>query len=120
MDAGAPLSLTWSEQSYTVLIRSFRCEFELASRLPYSLAVEVVTDNVTPARREPADTTAQVNADIDGGGRIGGNGGHSGLTSAVASIQSAMKKVQDFRTATVSQINAVLKPINEARAIATV
>jgi DNA-binding winged helix-turn-helix (wHTH) protein len=46
--------------------------------------------------------------------------GNSGLTRAVASIQSALKKVQDFRTATISQINAVLTPINEARAIATV
>lgn len=120
MDAGAPLSLTWSEQSYTVLIRSFRCEFELASRLPYSLAVEVITDNVAPGgATASADTTAQVNADITAVAASAATVGHSGLSSAVASIQSAMKKVQDFRTATVAQINAVLKPINEARAIAT-
>jgi hypothetical protein len=120
LKAGEPLALTWSERSYTVIIRSFRCEFELAWRIPYSLGVEVVSDNVTPITAGTSlDTTAQVNADATAVAASAATVGNSGLTRAVSSIQSALKAVQDFRTATISQINAVLTPINQARAIVT-
>ncbi|MDR6511452.1 hypothetical protein J2792_002324 [Novosphingobium capsulatum] len=120
LKAGEPLALTWSERSYTVIIRSFRCEFELAWRIPYSLGVEVVSDNVTPITAGTSlDTTAQVNADATAVATSAASVGNTGLTGAVSSIQSALKSVQDFRTATVSQINAVLTPINQARAIVT-
>jgi len=120
MEAGAPLALTWSELSYTVVIRSFRCEFELASRIPYAIAVEVIADNVAPITATTSvDTSAQVAADISAIAASAGAVGHSGLSGAVASIQNAMQSVQDFRAATVKQINAVLTPINQARAIVT-
>lgn len=120
LKAGEPLALTWSERSYTVIIRSFRCEFELAWRIPYSLGVEVVSDNVTPITAGTSlDTTAQVNADATAVATSAAGVGNTGLTGAVSSIQSALKSVQDFRTATIAQINTVLTPINQARAIVT-
>jgi hypothetical protein len=45
---GQPLTLTYSQFNYTVIIKEFSAQYQRASKLPYSITLTVVQNNTAP------------------------------------------------------------------------
>jgi hypothetical protein len=119
-DQGKPLALTYSAFAYTVIIRSFVGEFLLASRIPYQITCEVVSNDALPVTDLAQPSVQQLVTD-DANSAVGLAAliGDSGLTGAVGSVSTALGTITDFTTSSLAQIRALLMPINQARAVAT-
>jgi len=122
--AGKKLTLTWSELRYQVVIREFRATFERSYQIPYNIVLEVVADEAQPQATlvekvsvdslidydaiAAADLVAALQAqqEIDAGPVT-----TSTMAGAFGSLQSALKAVSSFATATQSQLASVLQPL---------
>lgn len=114
--AGNALALTWSELSFTVVIKTFECSFVRSYRLQYSITCEVVADRTSPITTITAPSFEQAVADDQAtadalAARIGNNP----LVNAVAAVRTALGTINNLVTAARSEINAVLQPIQDAR-----
>jgi hypothetical protein len=110
--SGRKLTLTWSEFRYAVVISSFRGQFERFYKIPYSIALMVVQDLARPQETAPnAGIDEALLDDNTSAQTIGDAIGDSSLTSLLASLDSAIKAVSSFATATQSTINSVMTPI---------
>lgn len=115
--AGKPLLLTWSELSFLVVIRRFVANFERSYQLPYQITCEVVEDRAAPVT-ELATTSLddQMLEDQDAANGLGDEIGDSQLSKLLTSLDTAVRKVSDFATATQATINSVLEPIAAVQA----
>lgn len=117
---GHQLPLTWSRRSYTIVIESARFDFRLAWRIQYTITCTVVSNDTAPVTAIPSPSAEQViNDDMTEATTMAATVGNTGLTGALASVQSALKGVSNFATASLAQIKSVLQPINAARAQVT-
>lgn len=126
--SGKKYTLTWSEFRYQVVIREFKATFERTYQIPYNLTLEVVQDEAQPLidlAEQPsidslidydaiaaADLVAALQAqqEIRAGGVT-----TTTMAGAFGSLQSAIKSVSSFATATQSQLNSVLQPLATLR-----
>lgn len=110
--AGKELLLTWSEFSYFVVVQSFRCTFERAYKLPYSitcLVVENATSPVTVVASPGMDEALR--DDMTRAGSLGSLIGDGALSGLLATLDTAIAAVSSFATAAQSTINSVLIPL---------
>lgn len=110
--AGAPLSLTWSELSYTVVIRSFVPDFRAFYEIPYAISCEVVEDLSAPVD-EAAEPSLDDALDDDMGIALdmGEDIGDADLMGQLGALQGALDAVQDIFNAGASELNSILAPL---------
>ncbi|NIG17427.1 hypothetical protein F3J37_01875 [Pantoea sp. Al-1710] len=118
-DAGEKLTLTLDDYSFTVVITSFTPVYEFIYRRPYSIEVAIVANNASPLKVDALTGALQGLLDSDIGQALGLSDiiDVSTVTSAVTTVQSAVKEVTDFAHATVEQVQAVVRPIIAAQTI---
>ncbi len=115
-EAGLPLSFTYSQFSYQVLITSFEARFQAGPYTPYSIALEVIADNTAPITVAPDPSPEQlVNDDLDSANGLAGDIGDATLTGMMGELSSAITTIGSFATATASALNALQVPIGLAQ-----
>lgn len=115
--AGKPLDLSWRDFSYTVLISSFSAEFDRFYEIPYSISLEVLEDKTNRPEKAPSlGYTDLISADAKTATAQASEIGDGHLSSAMASLNSAIAAVSDFAKTTTKEINSVLGPLADAKA----
>lgn len=116
-DAGQPVTLTLDGYSFTVVITEFTPIYEFVYRRPYNIEVAVVTRNDSPTKIDALTGAldALVNSDVGTALGLSSIIDVASVTSAVATVQSAVKNVQDIAHATVSTVQTIVRPIIAAQ-----
>ena len=110
--AGKELLLTWSEFSYFVIVQSFRCSFERAYKLPYSITCIVVEDATSPIKTITySGVDEAMREDMTSATTLGDSIGDIELSGLLATLDTAIQTVSSFATAAQSTINSVLTPL---------
>lgn len=111
--AGQMVRLTWGEFAYTVLITRFEGVFSSAREIPYSLVVEVESDDATTG---PADSQVSPTQMITGDtASATAAAATPDLAGVMGGVQSAVAQVGNFVTATKAQLQTVLQPVLAAQ-----
>ncbi len=114
---GEQVTLSWSSLKYLVVIRSFRPTFERQWQIGYSIKCEVVQDltGLPSSQVKPASLDAAVKSDAATAGTLAASVNNSGISSAISSVQSAVKSISSFATATKAEIASVVGPVLAAQ-----
>jgi hypothetical protein len=113
---GLPLVLTWSELAYSVVIRSFRADFEQRFQIPYTISFIVVKDRTSPSAGTRANVDDAIRGDMATATSLGAQVGDSTLSGLLGTLGSAVGAVSSFAKATQSTINSVLAPVGAVTA----
>ncbi|MEN7527028.1 hypothetical protein [Cupriavidus sp. DL-D2] len=114
--AGVPVVLTWSEQSYAVLIHTFEPVFRLFHKIPYQITCEVIEDlTLSTAGTGDASIDDLINGDILDASGLAESIGDFTLTGLMNTVNSAISGVSSFANAAQSTLNSVLQPIAAVR-----
>lgn len=114
--AGVPVVLTWSEQSYAVLIHAFTPVFRRFYKIPYQITVEVIEDlTLSTAGTGDASIDDLINGDILDASGLAESIGDFTLTGLMNTVNSAISGVSSFANAAQSTLNSVLQPIAAVR-----
>ncbi|MGJ7529859.1 hypothetical protein [Variovorax sp. GB1P17] len=106
---GAPQQLTVFDSTYTVVIERFEFKTERFYKVPYSIVVQVVSDDSQPVESLTGeDFDTGIEDDCDTLGDMANTIGDSTLTSAVSGLSTAVGAVQSFASATGSVVSGVL------------
>lgn len=118
-DAGEQLTLTLDNYSFTVVITSFTPVYEFIYRRPFTIEVAIVSNNASPLKVDALTGALEGLIDSDIGKSLGLADiiDVDSVTSAVTTVQSAVKEVTDFAHATVKQVQSVVRPIVAAQVI---
>jgi hypothetical protein len=118
-DAGEQLTLTLDNYSFTVVITSFTPVYEFIYRRPFTIEVAIVSNNASPLKVDALTGALQglINSDIGKSLGLADIIDVDSVTSAVTTIQSAVKEVTDFAHATIEQVQSVVRPIVAAQVI---
>ncbi len=113
---GKQLAFSFGDLSYQVVIQHFTADFQRRYQMPYSITLEVVEAENLKAGLPAVPSVASL---LDGDGQtasfLSDLFGDSGISSAIATVRSAVNAVSDFAKATTAEINAILEPIRQAR-----
>jgi hypothetical protein len=91
LNAGAPVSLSWGDRLYTVIVANFTSRERYSNWIPYSVTCDVVRDETLAGGSQPPTLLAQVSQDITSA---------LGLTpDTLASVQTAIGQAQTLATA---------------------
>ncbi|MBB5508162.1 hypothetical protein [Paraburkholderia atlantica] len=114
--SGQATNVTWSEFSYLVVVRRFSPVYERFYEIPYQIECEVIAD-LTQAVTSLSTLGANdlINGDTSFASGLLDKIGSPTLTSAFASVRSAISAVSDFATAAQSTLNSVLLPVQQFR-----
>jgi prophage DNA circulation protein len=108
---GLPLSLTWSELAYTVVIKSFHADFERSYQIPYTISCTVVQDRTSPLAGTTISVDDTIRGDMASAQRLGAQIGDTPLSGLLDTLDSAIGSVSSFAKATQATINGVLGPV---------
>jgi len=116
-DAGQQVTLTLDGYSFTVVITEFTPIYEFVYRRPYTIEVAVVTRNDSPTKIDALTGAldALVNSDVGTALGLSSIIDVASVTSALATVQSAVKNVQDIAHATVTTVQTIVRPIIAAQ-----
>ena len=118
--AGFPLALTWGEHAYTVVIARFEADEERFYEIPYTITLEVISDDSLPVNAGASVGIDQmVETDQAKATGLADRIGDSKLSTLVGNLQTSLSKVQSFATATQTTINGVLNTVGNAQAQVT-
>jgi hypothetical protein len=115
---GKPLTLSWDEFLFSVVIRTFQCEFKSFYRVPYRIVCEVVEDKTTPVTdiASPGIDTL-VKDDLATANALASAAGNAAVSAQMALVSTAIANIPDFATAPPRAISAALQPIDAARTL---
>lgn len=115
--AGKALDLHWSELSYSVSIKSLKCDFCRDYDLPYTISCVVVADKSSPvtAIADPG-IDEWIGADMSSANDLGDLIGDGPLSGLLGTLNTAISGVSSFATAAQSTINGVLQPLAAVQA----
>ncbi|MBU9823200.1 hypothetical protein J1782_25240 [Rahnella sp. BCC 1045] len=118
-DAGEQVTLTLDGYSFTVVITAFTPTYEFIYRRPYTIEVAVVSSNASPLRVDALTGAldALVNSDVGTALGLSDVINVSSVTSAVTTVQTAVKAVTDIAHATVDTVQTIVRPIVAAQVI---
>jgi hypothetical protein len=115
--AGKELKLGWSELSYLVLVKTFRCDFERSYFQPYSISCVVVADLSSPVSSIANPGVDEwIGQDMASAMTLGGLIGDGPLSGLLGALGSAIGAVSSFATAAQSTLNSVLGPLAAVQA----
>lgn len=110
---GRPVLLAFLGLKYNVVIKSFKFVVEAFFRVSYTIDLEVIKDLTQPSHASNATSLSDsIRGDSISAVALGGKIADLTLTSALASMDAAIKSVSDFATATQATINSVLAPVS--------
>lgn len=113
--AGKPLSLTWMDFSYTVVIESLTCSFMRFYRLPYSITCKVVKDQTQPTTVQvPLSFDAAIMGDFNAAAALAATIGDGPLSGLITVLNSAISAVSDIAN-TQGAIDSILGPIKDVQ-----
>lgn len=87
--AGNPISLTWGDFNYTVVIQSFECDFTKPHWQPYRLSCVILRDEAQGDPNGPLSLVDQVKSDIGNALGINVDAVASGVSQALGTAQQA-------------------------------
>lgn len=111
--AGAPVTLSFGDALYSVVISEFTYDVERFYEVPYSIVCEVVRDD-TVTTTGPGVHEMML-TDNDQAQTLGGDIGDDQLSGLLSNLDTAIKGVSDFANAASSQIASVMTPILAVR-----
>jgi hypothetical protein len=116
-DAGEQLTFTLGDYSFEVVVAEFVPVYEFVFRRPYSIKLEIVQRNDTPAKVDAltGSLDALINSDVGQSLNLSSVINVQAVTDAVTAVQTAVQQVQDFANATVSAVQSVVRPIVAAQ-----
>jgi hypothetical protein len=113
---GAPLRLTVFNNVYTVIVQRYDYQLERFYKIPYSITVEVIEDKTQPVEKVPlSGFETVIRADSGSLLNLGSLLGDGPLNSALSGLDSAIRSVSSFASASSSVIQSVLRPIAEVQ-----
>lgn len=105
---GAPLPVTFFDSTYTVVISKFRFVVERYYKVGYSITLEVVSDDSQPVQTiAPSGFDTAIDADNDSMMGLGDLIGDGPLSSALGVLDTAVRGVSSFATATNTVVQQV-------------
>lgn len=113
---GLPLVLSWSEMVYSVVIKSYRADYEQRFQIPYTICCLVVKDRTSPSTGAQASVDDSIRGDMATASTLGAQVGDSTLSSLLGTLGGAINSVSSFAKATQSTINGVLGPVGAVTA----
>ena len=115
--AGNALYLIWDQLGYQVVIESFQADFERYYKLPYHIKCVVVKDLSAPVTTiAAAGIDDAITADLSTVDSFGVSLGDGPLSTLIGTLDTAIRTVSSFATATQSVINSVLGPLAAVKA----
>lgn len=112
---GLPLWLSWSQLSFSVVIKSFKADYEQRFQMPYSISCLIVKDLTRPTSGGQAGIDDVMQGDMATAKTLGAQVGDSTLNGLLGTLGSAISNVSSFAQAAQSTINGVLAPIAAVR-----
>jgi hypothetical protein len=122
--AGLPVTFSWSNHVYQVVIKSFQPEYQRPDRVPYALTLEILQDSTQPAATPPqdddgdfSDALGDIGTALAGlsGGLIPPLAGLSATGAAVlASVNTAIGLAQSFGPGAAFGIPSALSGLQSA------
>lgn len=115
--AGKPLTLTWAEFAYQVVIRSYKVDYQRAYQLPYQIECEVLEDS-TQAITEVASPGVDrlIAEDMAEAEKLASGIGDGPLSALLGGLNQAIRTVGSVASAVSSTLNSVLQPLADVRA----
>lgn len=109
---GLPLTLTWSQFSYSVVIKDFKPNYERSYQIPYSIVCQVVQDLTKPIPiLVPASYNDAVQALLTEAQDLAILANQTNVTSAIAALAVAINAIPDLNLATEAQLATVVTPL---------
>jgi hypothetical protein len=110
--SGKQCVLTWSELAYLVVVESFEADFQRFYKIPYRISCMVVQDLAQPINTVTAASLDDVmRDDITKALAAGQKIGDGPLTGLLTTLDTAIKAVSSFASASTAAINSVTGPI---------
>lgn len=110
--SGKQCVLTWSEFAYLVVVEDFDADFERFYKMPYRISCLVVQDLAQPINTvTPASLDDVMRDDITKALAAGQKIGDGPLTGLLTTLDTAIKAVSSFASASASVINSVTGPV---------
>jgi hypothetical protein len=117
-DDGLPLTLSWSEFLYKVVITEFEAEFQREYQIPYRISCTVVQDYLNDDGGGAVPGVDElINTDLSTATSLSSN--FPSLAAPMATLNSAISSVSSFAQAAKSTINGVLQPLNTLMSVTT-
>lgn len=114
---GKPLSLTWFEFNYQVIIERFEADIERFYKIPYSISCVVVEDKTRPVTSvDILSFDETINADMAAADAAVASIGDGPLSTVMGTLDTAIAAVSDVAKAAQSQINSILIPLAAVQA----
>ena len=114
--AGKAVDLSWSEMSWSVVIKRYVVDYEASYFIPYAIVCEVVSDNASPpAPGSGPSLDDQMDGDMATASSLGASIGDATLTGQLSALSSAVSAVTTFTNAPLAAISSVLAPLGAAQ-----
>lgn len=115
---GLPWKLTWSQYSYSVIIKSFKASFERTYQIPYSITVTVIQDLTKPIPiLVPTGYNDAVQNLMTEALDLALLASQANVTTALAALAAAINLIPDLTTATDAEIATIVTPLLIAQGV---
>ena len=94
--AGKPVTLTWGTFRYTVMVESFKADYNRAYEIPYTVNCVVLKASEPPAFFDPLGLSTLLNIDLGGLTAISDRLNLIGVTSVVNQVQTTLNEIGAF------------------------
>lgn len=110
--AGREIKLTWGQMAFTVIIASFKGDYERFYEVPYQIRLEVISDDTNPdAEAGDIGVDEMVLSDMLSAADLTAQLRDPPLTSLMGGVSSAIKSVGSIAEASRAQLASILEPI---------
>jgi hypothetical protein len=115
---GAPLTLTWGQFSYSVVIKSFQALFQRTYQIPYKIVVSVIQDLSIPFPvLLPVGYDDAIQALLTEANDLALLINQANVTTAMLAVTESINLLPSLANATDSQLATVLAPIINAQSV---
>jgi len=113
---GKPLSFQWGDFCYTVLIKTFNCDFERTNKLPYEISLLVIDNLTDPVRSLPiTNFVDDIQRDIQDALDLADAIRNPTISTAVSLINDLVKVIPGLGGFTQPVVNNILRPLSRAQ-----
>jgi hypothetical protein len=110
------LTLTFSQYSYSVVIRRFIEDFAREFEIYYQIELEIVADNAAKKQKSSDGVDNLIGNDMTSASSLADSIGNSALSGAIGTLKGAVSAVSSFAQAAQSTLQSVLSPLAAAQA----
>lgn len=115
---GLALPLTWSQFSYSVVIKDFKASYERDYQIPYSITVSVIQDLTIPIPiLIPASYNDSVQVLLAQANDLALIAQNANVSTALLALNLAVNAIPDIGLATAQQLATVVAPLLQAQTV---